>query len=480
MKKILKAAVGILFILIIAGCPTPTDPTPSSDKTITAFSFTAAGNAALSNDVAGTISGTDITVTVPYGTDVNALVATFTTTGTGLVVGSTAQTSGTTANNFTSPVTYTVEAEDGTTLDYIVTVTIAAASENFGFSTASSLGDSGILTLSESSETLKMIYANNQDSITFPTGSNDSGNATLTRKFFMGETEVTNAVMAAVLQWAYNSGRFSSIVDDPTGLDSATAKHGGQQLLDLDDVDCKLDYDVSGNFTVESGFENKPVTNVTWFGSVMFCNWLTEMRDGNTNNVVYAWIDNGDGEGTASDGIWQDDETDEDSTSSGYRLPTIHEWEYAARYLGTAVPSTGGYLDTEYVALDHNDDGTSSLTSEYFWTPGDYASGATADWHNTAACQVVAVYAYADPNPYDDEATVKSLGSTSANALGLYDMSGNVAEWCFTEGTSSRRYYTGGYWILNWTPSLSTGANTYTLPDNDYNFMGFRLCRTAD
>jgi hypothetical protein len=60
---------------------------------------------------------------VPYETNVTALVGTFTTSGTSVYVGSTAQVSGETANNFTSPVVYTVTAEDGSTVAYTVTVT---------------------------------------------------------------------------------------------------------------------------------------------------------------------------------------------------------------------------------------------------------------------------------------------------------------------------------------------------------------------
>jgi len=74
--------------------------------------------------VAGTIDETNkaIAVTVPYGTNVTALVATFTTTGASVKVGTTTQASGATANSFTSPVTYTVTAADGTTINYTVTL----------------------------------------------------------------------------------------------------------------------------------------------------------------------------------------------------------------------------------------------------------------------------------------------------------------------------------------------------------------------
>jgi hypothetical protein len=53
-------------------------------------------------------------------------VATFTTTGASVKVGSTVQISGTTARNFTNPVVYTVTAADATIQDYTVTVTLGS------------------------------------------------------------------------------------------------------------------------------------------------------------------------------------------------------------------------------------------------------------------------------------------------------------------------------------------------------------------
>ncbi len=98
-------------------------------KAITSFSFRAESNSVLSEDVEGIISGTNISVTVPYGTDVTALVATFTTTGQSVTVGSAVQTSGTTANDSSSAVTYRVIAADGSTQDYTVTVLSDADSQ---------------------------------------------------------------------------------------------------------------------------------------------------------------------------------------------------------------------------------------------------------------------------------------------------------------------------------------------------------------
>jgi hypothetical protein len=118
------ASAGILAFLgaalLIAGCPnpsgtTPGTPPPSSDKAITSFSI-------LSPAAAGGIAGPSIGVSLPYQTALGSLVATFTTTGISVKVGSVDQVSGTTANDFTNPVTYTVTAADGSTTQYVVTV----------------------------------------------------------------------------------------------------------------------------------------------------------------------------------------------------------------------------------------------------------------------------------------------------------------------------------------------------------------------
>ena len=76
------------------------------------------------------------------------------------------------------------------------------------------------------------------------------------------------------------------------------------------------------------------------------------------------------------------------------------------------------------------------------------------------------------------EAEVKSLGAGSANALGLYDMSGNVCEWCFTEYSGDRVWCSGG-WDFSAT-FLQVGSGYRQYPGDEFNWLGFRLCRTAD
>ncbi len=103
-------------------------PSAASAKDITAFSFTDAANSALAQNVTGVISGTNIYVTVPNGTSRTALVATFSTTGQEVRIVGAVQISGTTANNFTGSVVYTVTAQDASTKTYTVTVSEAPAS----------------------------------------------------------------------------------------------------------------------------------------------------------------------------------------------------------------------------------------------------------------------------------------------------------------------------------------------------------------
>ena len=104
----------------------------NTSKDLTSFGF-----AGLTPPVAGVISGTNISLTVPYGTNVSALVATFGSTGASVAVGTDVQVSGTTSNDYTSPVVYTVTAQDGSTKDYTVTVSVAANTSkdltSFGF-----------------------------------------------------------------------------------------------------------------------------------------------------------------------------------------------------------------------------------------------------------------------------------------------------------------------------------------------------------
>jgi hypothetical protein len=113
-------------------------------KDMTAFSLKGSTSTGSVVSSTGTISDGTIALTMLYGTDVSDLVATFETSGVAVLVGANAQVSGTTANDFGSPVTYIVKAADGTTKNYVVTVTIgknsAASLLSFGLQSPMATG----------------------------------------------------------------------------------------------------------------------------------------------------------------------------------------------------------------------------------------------------------------------------------------------------------------------------------------------------
>lgn len=117
---VLYLTVLFVFINCSGGGGGHNDNTPalSSSKDITSFSILG---------IRGVIGTNTITLTLPHGTVLSSLVATFVTTGRTVAVGEVIQISGSTQNDFTNQVVYTATAEDTSTKTYTVVVTVAAA-----------------------------------------------------------------------------------------------------------------------------------------------------------------------------------------------------------------------------------------------------------------------------------------------------------------------------------------------------------------
>jgi hypothetical protein len=124
-----------------------------SAKALTAFSLD--GTPGVLNETLKTI-----TVALPNGKSTTALVATFATTGASVKVGTALQTSGSTPNNFTGPVVYTVTAANATTADYTVTVTVAANSAK-AITAFSLAGVAGVI--NEANKVIAVNMANGTD-----------------------------------------------------------------------------------------------------------------------------------------------------------------------------------------------------------------------------------------------------------------------------------------------------------------------------
>lgn len=323
-------------------------------------------------------------------------------------------------------------------------------SEPLTFASDDSTGDA--VKVDTGSASFYMIYAKSTGSeIVFPTGTT-SGTSTMSRRFFISQTPVTNALYAAVLQWAYENNKLEVV--------SSTARYLDKALINLgSSSESTLKIIFSGTpakFSVKPGYENHPVVNLSWHGAFIFCNWLTEMCDGNTLNVVYAI--NPD---------WSI--ITDNPLKTGYRLPYGDEWEYAARYYGTTVPAEGNLAD-EYMAQGEHG-GSGSLTPGYYWLRYNYASGALADTSVNAETRAVAWFS-GDPFLTG----LMPVAQKRANHLGIYDMSGNAMEWCFDlyPGTSDRMMRMGSFA----TAAVPVSSYAYFDPQTFNAEVGFRIAKT--
>jgi formylglycine-generating enzyme required for sulfatase activity len=106
-------------------------------------------------------------------------------------------------------------------------------------------------------------------------------------------------------------------------------------------------------------------------------------------------------------------------SNNGYRLPTSNEWAMAARWKDDTTSTDG-----------------SIFAGGGYWIPGNFTSGAIADYNNEAATRAVVWYTRTFTRP---------VGQLLPNHLGFYDMSGNAWEWTYTTSGSGRIVRGGSY-----------------------------------
>jgi len=250
---------------------------------------------------------------------------------------------------------------------------------------------------------------------TFPTGLLDSGTATLQNGYWLGETEVTYEVWNKVYTWAVANG---------------------------------YSFDHPGVQGYNSGFTNNQhmVTTICWRDAIVWCNALTEWYNamiGSDLECVY----------TYSGAIIRSSNSTCDSavagtTAKGFRLPTSREWELAARWRNDSTNTVAGY-------------------SNPWYTKGDSASGATAVYTDPAATDPVAWYSS------NSSSATHEVKLKAPNSLGIYDMSGNIQELCFTLSGSTVNER-GGSWNLS--GRLQVGDDTvYIATTTTDNSLGMRI-----
>ena len=176
---------------------------------------------------------------------------------------------------------------------------------------------------------------------------------------------------------------------------------------------------------------NKPVERVSWYDAIDFCNKLSEMQ-----GLTPCYTKNGD-------------EWECNFKANGYRLPTEAEWEYAA---------CGGINKSPFKYSG------SGNINDVAWYTDNRGGAATHD-----------------------------VGTKKPNVLGLYDMSGNVWEWCWDRygsytrdpatnpsGASSGDYRVnrGGSYD-SYASNCTVSYRNYYYPGYDRSSLGFRVVRSS-
>ena len=286
----------------------------------------------------------------------------------------------------------------------------------------------------------KMVYV--PGGLTFKAGLSDDTPTTVANAYWIGETSVTYELWNTVKAWATDAARGANIY---SFINAGVMGKSG------------------------TGSAQQPVTTINWRDAMIWTNALTELYNANNGtdpdytcayytDAAYTTPIRTSTAAAINMTAGTQDAPYVKADATGFRMMASSEYELAARYKG-ADSSNGAY---QWPAA-----------SGKWWTPGTYASGATADYTNATPTGLVSW------NSANSGTTTHDVKGKAANSLLLYDMSGNVSEWSFDWSTvGSSRAVRGGSWF-NAALGMQIGNENSSDPSLSLNRLGFRFVRTA-
>ena len=200
--------------------------------------------------------------------------------------------------------------------------------------------------------------------------------------------------------------------------------------------------------------ERRPVDSVTWYDAINFCNVLSKLQGLQEVYTIKVKTEEG--------GHIMDADVSWNKKANGFRLPSEEEWELACR---GGDPAKKDFAYSFSGASSPSYDGKAATSADldkvgwYAYNPSGKTSSAKGEKGVPGFC-------------------THEVGKKGANALGIFDMSGNVYEWAFDLGDDGERITRGGAFSTSAAACKITAYNDEN-PSKRLTGLGFRIARNA-